>query len=308
MTSPLAYPLAWPKLADSSWKSQHLVQTVATTCSALMEYPMRATPRAGRAVARRCRRRLSERDLALLGSVGKYRYMTALQIEELHFFGHASRITGARTCRRVLERMTQAGLLWRLERRIGGVRAGSASFVYALAPLGQRIIDPDGEMRVRYREPSEEFLEHTLAVAQLAVDLNTLARGSDDLGILALDAEPGCWRHFNVGFEGVQTLKPDLSVSLRVGEFEYRWFVEVDLSTHSGAAVVRKCRIYDRYWQTGIEQDRSGLFPRVLLVTPSLRRATLIERSISGAQHLNHDLFAVTTSNDALKWLAGEAS
>jgi len=234
--------------------------------------------------------------------------MTALQIEELHFFEHTTRLTAARTCRRVLERMTRVGLIWRLERRIGGIRAGSASFVYALAPFGQRIIDPDGEARLRYAEPSDVFLEHTLAIAQLAVDLHRLSRTTDDVDLIAVDPEPECWRRFTVGLEGVQILKPDLSVSLRVGEYDYHWFVEVDLSTHSAATVVRKCRLYHSYWQRGVEQDRSGLFPRILVVAPSQRRASLIERSIRNARNLNLDLFALTTSDDALKWLTGEAS
>ena len=308
MTYPLAYPTAWLNPTDSTCKSRHLVQLVATTSSALMGDSMRAPLRAGRAAARRCRRRLSERDLAVLTSLRRFRYMTAPQIEELHFFGHATRLTAARTCRRVLERMTRVGLLWRLERRIGGIRAGSASFVYALAPLGQRIIDPNGEARLRYAEPSDEFLEHTLAIAQLAVDLHRLSRTTDDVDLIAVDPEPDCWRRLTVGLEGVRILKPDLSVSLRVGEFDYHWFVEVDLSTHSAATVVRKCRLYHSYWQNGVEQDRSGLFPRILFVTPSQRRASLIERSIWSARNLNLDLFALTTSDQALKWLVGAAS
>jgi len=68
------------------------------------------------------------------------------------------------------------------------------------------------------------------------------------------------------------------------------------------------CRLYQIYWQRGVEQDRSGLFPRVLFVAPSQRRASLIERSMRSARNLNLDLFALTTSDDALKWLTGEAS
>ena len=307
MTSPLAYPVALSSAGKTTCKSQAGHSTVATTCSASTDESMGASRRAGRAAARRQRRCLSERDLAVLASIGKYRYMTALQVEELHFYGHASRITGARTCRRVLERMTEVGLLWRLERRIGGVRAGSASFVYALAPLGQRTADPESQGRLRYREPSVEFLDHTLEVAQLVVNLHVLARGGG-LDVLDLEPEPGCWRRFLAGYEGVQILKPDLAVSLRIGEFDYQWFVEVDRATHSPAAVVRKCRLYHGYWQAGVEQERSGLFPRVLLVAPGRRRAGLIERAIRQASGLNQELFVVTTSDDALRWLTGVMS
>lgn len=277
-------------------------------CLALMEYIMSAPLRAGRVAARRCRRHLSERELAVMASVSRYRYLSARQIEELHFFDHASPLTGARTCRRVLERLTDVGVLRRLERRIGGVRAGSASFVYALAPLGHRILDNGNGGRVRRREPSEEFLDHTLAIAELAVNLHRLARGDESVAIIRIEPEPGCWRRFTADLEGTQTLKPDLTVSLRAGDYEYLWFIEVDLATHSGAAVVRKCHLYHRYWSTGIEQDRSGIFPRVLFVTPGLRRAGLLKRSIASARHLNHELFTVTTIEDAGGCLTGAAT
>ena len=103
-------------------------------------------------------------------------------------------------------------------------------------------------------------------------------------------------------------MKPDLSVSLRATDYEYHWFVEVDLSTHSAAAVVRKCQLYNHYWSTGIEQDRSGLFPRVLFVVPNAKRAGLLERAIGGAHHLSAKLFVVTTTADAMACLTGAAS
>lgn len=267
---------------------------------------MRARLRAGRSAARRCRKHLSERALTVLATVDRYRYMSARQIEQLHFSCHATPLTGARTCRRVLERLTMCGALWRLERRIGGVRAGSASFVYTLSPLGFRILNGDEENRVRHREPSERFLDHTLAISQLAVDVCALAQRRDDIDVISVEPEPDCWRRFTVGLEGVQILKPDLLVALRVGEFDYHWFIEVDLATHSASAVVRKCHIYHRYWVTGAEQDRCGVFPRVLLVAPSVRRASLLERNIDAARSLNRDLFAVTTDDAALRWLVGE--
>ena len=105
------------------------------------------------------REQLSGRDLAILGQVSDLRLMTARQIEAIHFplTEHDSARGAARARQRVLERLTRQGLLSRLERRIGGVRAGSAAFVYALGPTGQRVLMPDGARR-RYYEPTERFL------------------------------------------------------------------------------------------------------------------------------------------------------
>lgn len=265
---------------------------------------MRAPQRAGRAIVAQASQQLSERELAVLENVERFRYLSARQIEDLLFFDHASPLTGARTCRRVLRRLTKATALWRLDRRIGGVRAGSSSFVYGLAPLGYRVLHRDEGARVRRREPSLEFLDHTLAIAQIAVDLHCRAR-TDESEVLDIQTEPACWRKSTVGLEGVQVLKPDLYVALRSGEFDYHWFVEVDCSTHSAAAVVRKCWLYQRYWATGIEQDRSGLFPQMLLVAPTQRRAGLLQRDILAARGLNSELFVVTHVAGALEHLTG---
>jgi hypothetical protein len=228
-------------------------------------------------------------------------------VEELHFFDHATSLSGARTCRRVLERLTNAGALWRLDRRIGGVRAGSASFVYALAPLGHRLLHDGEGSRIRRHEPSAEFLDHTLAIAQVGVDLHCRAH-QGDIELIDIQPEPACWRRFSVGLEGRQTLKPDLSVALKAGDYEYHWFIEIDLATHSAMAVLRKCALYQRYWASGSEQDRSGLFPKVLFITPNARRAGLLGRTIAAARQLNASLFAVTTNTEALSLLTGAAS
>ena len=308
MTYPLGYPLALSSPPGFCLQSDAPACTSDDDSCAHMCTNMRTPTRGGRAVATRFRQGLPERDIEVVASIGRYKYLSAKQIEELHFFAHATPLTGARTCRRVLKRLTKAGVLWRLARRIGGLRAGSVSYVYALTTLGFRILDDTSAARGRRYEPSEEFLDHTLAIAQLAVELHRLARTEDGIDLLDLDPEPGCWRRFTAGLEGVQTLKPDLSVSLRATDYEYHWFVEVDLSTHSATAVVHKCQMYNRYWSTGIEQDRSGLFPRVLIVTPNVRRASVLERAIGSARHLSTKLFAVTTTADAMECLTGAAS
>jgi hypothetical protein len=307
MTYPLAYPLAPTNGLGYCLQSATMIGNSGNDSSAFAWHTTKASQRAGRAVVVRHRRQLSERDMRVIDSIDRYRYMSARQIEELHFFDHATPLTGARACRRVLERLTTADVLRRLDRRIGGTWAGSVSYIYALAPLGYRLLHSARRRRVRRREPSAEFLDHSLAVAQLAVDLQNQARDGR-IDLIDIEPEPDCWRKFTAGMEGAQILKPDLSVALRASDYEYHWFVEVDLSTHSAAAVVRKCQMYNRYWATGIEQDRSGVFPRVLYVTPNARRAGVLERAIHGARHLSVKLFAVTTAADAMKCLMGAAS
>ena len=92
------------------------------------------------------RERLSGRDLAIIGQVADLRLMSARQIEAVHFPAseHDSQPAAARARQRVLGRLVRDRLLIRLERRIGGVRAGSAGFVFAVGPVGYRLLAAGG--------------------------------------------------------------------------------------------------------------------------------------------------------------------
>jgi hypothetical protein len=258
--------------------------------------------RLGRRGLERLRNRLSDRDLAILRNVDAFRLLTTRQIEAFHFHDHATTLTGARSARRVLERLTRDRVLVRLERRIGGVRAGSASYIYAVGPAGHRILHDDSSRR--WREPSETFVTHTLTVADLVIALTQRDRAGE-AELVEYGTEPGCWRDFPRPMAGTQTLKPDLVVVTATEESELRWFVEIDLATESGPAIVRKCRTYHAYWQSGIEQDRHDVFPKVLWVADTTRRAGLIRRAITKARSLHRPLFDVTTADKAIAVLAG---
>jgi hypothetical protein len=142
------------------------------------------------------------------------------------------------------------------------------------------------------------FVDHVLAVSQLAVDLHRLAR-EGRCELLSIEAEPACWRAFSKGMAGGETLKPDLYVALGVGEWESHWFCEVDRGTESSTAILRKCRAYQAYWASGAGQEAGGVFPRVLWIAPSERRAQAIVRAIRTSSHLERDLFRVTTAREA---------
>ena len=251
----------------------------------------------------RLREELSERDVAVLESVTSLRLLTARQIEDLHFADHATPLTAARVCRRVLDRLTSHRLLARLDRRVGGVRAGSASFVYCLGAVGDRVIR-DGEIRRRAREPSRTFLYHTLAVAQVVVDLTAAARHGE-IELLRLETEPTCWRTVQASIAGDDRLKPDLFVALAVGDYEYRWFVEVDRGTESIAALIRKCRLYDSYYRTGHEQHQYGVFPQVVWSVDTERRLGQLKEALGRDGHLAPGLFLVVPADGAVMVLSG---
>ena len=247
---------------------------------------------------------LSGRDLAIIGQVADLRLMTGRQIEAVHFAlpEHESEAAAARAARRCLERLARQRLLVRLDRRIGGVRAGSRSFVYALGPVGHRVLQRS-DPRPRYREPSAIFVDHTLAVTQLVVDLTAAARRAQ-IDLLGCQPEPRCWRQFT-STSGLTVLRPDLFVSLGVGDFEHRWFVEVDRGTEHLPALIRKCRQYEAYYGTGAEQAEHDVFPRVCWIVPDTRRANRLRVAIDKDGRLTDALFVVTTTDAGIDTLTG---
>ncbi len=247
----------------------------------------------------------ASRDLQLVHQVAELRLMSGRQIEAVHFpaDAHASPETAARHCRRVLGRLVRNGVLRRLDRRVGGVRAGSASFVYTLGSAGHRLLDDD-RVRPRRYEPSEVFVRHQLAVSQLVVDLVLTAR-SDQLELLRVEGEPACWR--SVPAVGRVVLRPDLFLEVGVAELSYRWFVEVDRATHHRPAVLRKAGLYESYYRSGVEQSTHGVFPRVLWVTPTTSRAVALRKTLDGGK-FTAGLMVVATAGEAIPVVAGSTA
>ena len=238
----------------------------------------------------------SERDLRIVRSVSQHRFLTATQIEALHFDEHASAEAGARVCRRVLARLNQQRVLKRLARRVGGVRAGSASYVYALGPVGARLL---GQTK-RTTEPSELFLGHTLAIGDVHVRLHRAQR-NQQLEVEELRVEPACWRRFSGVGGAADIIRPDLYLVTAAGDYEDTWFLEIDRGTESPAAIARKCHAYERYWRSGREQAEHGSFPLTVWIAPNESRAARIQRVIANARHLNRQLFTVTTQDKLVR-------
>ena len=254
----------------------------------------------------RLRGRLSGRDLAIIGQVADLRLMSARQIQAIHFPGeeHESERAATHARQRVLAKLAREQLLTRLERRIGGVRAGSAGFVFALGPVGQRLLAQDTR-RVRAYEPTSRFVEHTLAISQLVVDV-TLAARRNELELLRCQSEPRCWRPFSPLSR--LTLRPDLYLAIAANGYELHWFCEIDRASESIPTLIKQCRQYHDYYQTGKEQaQNNGIFPRVCWIVPDDHRAERLRDALARRRELPDRLFVITTSAQALRSLKGEA-
>lgn len=233
--------------------------------------------------------------------------LTGRQVQRLHVH-EGSALTQARRCRALLQRLHDDGLVHRLERRVGGVRAGSSGFTYGLTAAGQRLTNKQGwaggERLRRPWEPSLSFTDHLLAVSELYVEL----REAEQLGrfeLLGFDAEPACWRHWTdpSGRHGV--LKPDAYVAVGGEELETFSFLELDRSTESLPTIRRKLDTYLAYWRSGLEQQRLSLFPRVVFITPDSRRQAAIVGVLGQLEPTFWPLFQVVTIRHGLTALAG---
>ena len=250
---------------------------------------------------RALRNRLSDRDRRVLDAVDDLRLLSARQIERA-IFDEGSELTRARRARATLQRLTEAGCLTRLERRIGGVRAGSASYIYALAPLGQRLLHPGLDRLRRVREPGTSFVDHTLGVAEVWVRLGEANRRGR-LQLRQFQAEPACWRQIPGAYHAT-SLKPDAYVALETNEWEQHSFVEVDLGTECQTVIRRKAQSYVDYWRTGNEQARFGVFPKVIFLVPDDRRRARIADTLAQLPAENWQLFQVAVLDDAIDALA----
>ena len=254
--------------------------------------------------------RLSERDIGVLESLRAHRLLSTAHIRRLHFGqGHATIGAASGATMRVLTRLEAHHLIQRLERRIGGVRKGSSGITWQLGATGETLLRTmHGEKRRRrYQEPSSMFTAHTLAVAELAVELHERAR-ADAIELISLDTEPSCWRSL-VGPHGTaEWLKPDLHAVTASDEYEDHWFIEADLASEHPPVVIRKAKIYQRYAATGAYQARHGLFPAVAWVVPDTARREALQAALAADRAIQPELFRVVTTDEFAELVTGARS
>ncbi|OBK28893.1 hypothetical protein A5634_19860 [Mycobacterium asiaticum] len=247
--------------------------------------------------------RLSDRDRAILRSVDQHQFLTVHHIAALHFdtIAPAAR---SRLTRRTLARLRDLRILGTLDRRIGGVRAGSHGLIYHVDVVGDRLRESRHRQgRLRY-EPTTRFVSHRLAVADAHVALIRADRDGQ-LELVDSAVEPATWRRFTGIGAARRTLKPDLYAETATTDDLVRaWFIEIDLGTEHLPTLLTKCREYEAYRHTGIEQDRDGAFPLVVwsLTHPDPatadRRRQALTAAIAADPHLTPALFRVIAPNE----------
>jgi len=256
-----------------------------------------------RAVLHELEAELTEHDEALLRRVSELRFVSGDQLRRMHF---ADVQDSARAARRALLRLTRLDCLQRLPRQVGGIRRGSAAYVYHLGLAGHRLAMERGWQPMRRRRrslvPGTLFVAHSLQVAELHTVLVEADR-SGRLELLELAAEPACWHSFT-GVRGqAARLKPDSFGSFGIGEFEDSYWFEVDMGTEGSAAISRQLRRYLSYQAVGQIQAERGVFPKVLWLAPSPERAAVISECIRWLPRADREPFVAAPFADLMTTL-----
>ena len=254
---------------------------------------------------------LTPRDHELIASLDRVRVATASQLRRLHV-AEGTTAAQVRITQRRLRALTDLRVVTLLDRQVGGFGGGSRDGVYALDTAGQHLASacgPAGGARLRRPwTPGSSFLLHQLAVAELYVRLRELERQGVLDELLAFDAEPAAWRRFTGPGGALSWLKPDAFSRVGRADWEFASFIEVDRATASVPTVMRKLAVYRRYFQTGREQERFGLFPRVVLLAPTEARKEALVAALAAQPADAWELFRVALYDDASSVLTGEAA
>jgi hypothetical protein len=243
--------------------------------AARLKTPERQPVRVRRSHIEWVRERLGERDQAIIESVNKLKVVTGSQLERLHF-ADLSASSSSRIRRRVLHRLVAWRVLMTLERRIGGVRAGSSGLVFSLDTAGQQLLRSKGadeRLPRRPDKPSPILLSHRLGIAELYVSLVELAH-SEDFTLADFTTEPACW--WPNGYGG--WLKPDAYVRLAAKDYTDSWWLEQDQGTEHLPVIRRKLTTYLDFAGRGLGPQ--NVVPRVLVSVPTEKRETAVETVI----------------------------
>ncbi|MDN2992458.1 replication-relaxation family protein [Streptococcus suis] len=252
---------------------------------------------------------LTTQDIQILYFLNQARYATTSQLARLFYSDSDKPETAIRRANFTTQRLLKAGLVSHLKRRIGGVRKGSASYVWQITFQGLKLLKSQDETIVlRYKnhyEPSQHHVEHTLAVTEIFVETMETVRNSQKLSLEAFSFEPNSWRSYQKLSGLGMTLKPDAYLELVNQEYEDHYFIELDRSTESLARIVNTCKKYIEYYRSGVEQRQHGVFPFVLWIVPDDKRKLAISKTIQTELYNFWELFTVITLDDYQNYIKG---
>lgn len=259
---------------------------------------------------------MSAEEHEIVKTINRVRFITANQLQRIYFTSSDKPSTNLRTCNRMVNKLKDYGLIAPLQQRVGGIRRGSGSTIWAVSSAGFQYLRLDNLSSIktdykRMYEPNILFLEHTLAVTEIYTRLVELDR-QKRIELLEVQHEPRCWRTFSLKVKGTKTatyLKPDLFTRLSLNdEYEESYLIECDRATEAPCRIIRKCRLYVSYHNSGIEQRQNQIFPYVVWITINEKRREQLIQHIRKYLPKAEMLFQVITIDEFETLIVGDQS
>ena len=241
--------------------------------------------------------RLSPRDWDIILTLHRIHLTTGTQLERLHFSELAGRSRSVMRWR-VLKRLVDARVLVTLDRRVGAAHRGSGELRYVLDSAGQRLARlranrEAADVRVRRPlVPGDRFIQHTLTVTELYVNLVERSRdGTFKLAAFQAEAD-AYWPNGLGGW-----IKPDAFIRLeRAGAADFWWY-EADLATESLPTVRIKLMAYLDFVHRG-QLGPDDLVPRVFVGVPTDKRQAAVQTIVDSLPEPANLLFFVAVLSD----------
>lgn len=207
--------------------------------------------------------RLTERDRRLVSLIGEREALTRSQIGKAIGFGSISRTNA------VLLRLARHEYL---ARRTQATLYGTKRAVYVLGANGLELLEGPRQRRLRYKDSSDLFLEHRLAVNDVWLAFKVSSRPTLDLTQWLSDV---ALSKLGLG------LIPDAYLEYRMDGHSFAAFLEADLGSETIRRFDGKVRAYQQLaFGGGYARAFGRRYFRVLVVTDSDRRLANLRRCI----------------------------
>jgi hypothetical protein len=242
---------------------------------------------------------LPDRYTVLVLHLSRARVLSGDQFDRLLQHPDTTPKTAQRARQRAMTHLCQLGLATTLDRRIGGVRAGSAGNVHVLTPAGHKfaaLLTAQRPRRIRRsRAPGRAFVAHALDIAEIYVQLTEKSRDGN-FQVAAFITEPDSWWNEHGVF-----LRPDAYTVLATPTYRDLWWLEIDRDTESIPRLRDKLRDYLDHATTGGTGPHGP--PRVLFTAPTPKRCAVITDLITGLPPPADQLFTVCEHNRSTSYL-----